>query len=67
MATKSMALELAPFYIGVNAIAPGPVSTRLLDSHWFHLTEEEAKSQKSEYAKSIPLQFSADPDEMVGP
>jgi NAD(P)-dependent dehydrogenase (short-subunit alcohol dehydrogenase family) len=66
MATKSMALELAPYHIRVNAIAPGPVSTRILDSHWFHLPEKEAKAQKAEFAKTVPLQRIADPSEMAG-
>jgi len=66
MATKSMALELAPYNIRVNAIAPGPVSTRILDSHWFHLPEKEAKAQKGEFAKTVPLQHIAEPDEIVG-
>ncbi|MBN1380670.1 MAG: glucose 1-dehydrogenase [Deltaproteobacteria bacterium] len=66
MATKSMALELAPYKIRVNAIAPGPVSTKMLDSHWFHLPEEQAKTEKAELAKQVPLGRIADPDEMVG-
>ena len=66
MATKSMALELAQFNIRANAIAPGPVTTKMLDSHWFHLPEEEAKAEKAKMAKYVPLGRVADPDEMVG-
>lgn len=66
MVTKSMALELAQCGIRVNAIAPGPVSTRILDAHWSHLPEEEAKAQKAELAEMVPLQRIAEPDEMVG-
>ncbi|MDD5722264.1 MAG: glucose 1-dehydrogenase [Syntrophales bacterium] len=66
MATKSMALELAPFNIRVNAIAPGPVTTKMLDSHWFHLPEEQAKAEKAEMAKHVPLGRIGEPDEMVG-
>jgi len=66
MATKSMALELAPHRIRVNAVAPGPVSTRILDSHWFHLPEDEARAQKAEFARMIPLQHIGEPDEIVG-
>jgi len=66
MMTKSMALELAQHNIRVNAIAPGAVSTRILDSHWFHLPEEEAKKQKAELGKMAPLQRVGEPDEMVG-
>src|SRR5512136_2268512 len=32
MITKAFALELAPFNIQVNVIAPGPISTKMLDS-----------------------------------
>jgi len=66
MATKSMALELAPYNIRVNAIAPGPVSTRILDSHWIHLPEKEAMGQKAEFSKAIPLQHIGEPEEIVG-
>ena len=66
MMTKSMAFELAAFNIRVNGIAPGSVSTRILDSHWFHLPEDEAKTQKAEVAKMVPLQYIAEPEEMVG-
>ena len=66
MVTKSMALELAQYNIRVNAIAPGLVSTRMLDSHWFTLPEEEARAQKADLAKMVPLQRIAEPDEMVG-
>lgn len=66
MVTKSMAEELAPYNIRVNAIAPGPISTRILDSHWFHLGEKEAKDQRRDFAKTIPLQHIAAPDEIAG-
>ena len=43
MITSAFAVELAPFNIQVNTIAPGPISTKLLDSHWSHLPPEEFK------------------------
>jgi NAD(P)-dependent dehydrogenase (short-subunit alcohol dehydrogenase family) len=66
MITQSFALELAPFNIQVNTIAPGPISTKLLDSHWFHLPPEEAKKEKEAMAKITPMGRIGEPDEIVG-
>ncbi len=66
MATKSMALELAPYNIRVNSIAPGPISTKMLDSHWFHLPEEQAKAEKEKAARMVPLKRIGEPDEIAG-
>ena len=66
MVTKSLALELAEFNIRVNAIAPGAVSTKLLDSHWFGMPEDVAKAQRDFLAKLVPMQRIAEPDEIVG-
>ncbi len=66
MVTKSMAQELAPYHIRVNAIAPGPISTRILDSHWFQLPEQQAKEQRRDFAKTIPLGHIGEPDEIAG-
>lgn len=66
MATKSMASELAQYNIRVNAICPGPVNTRILNSHWFQLSEEEAKKQKAELAKIVPLGRIAEPEDLAG-
>ncbi|MBM3167218.1 MAG: SDR family NAD(P)-dependent oxidoreductase, partial [Chloroflexi bacterium] len=55
MVTKSLALELAEYNIRVNAIAPGAVSTKLLDSHWFGMPEDVAKAQKDFLAKLTPM------------
>ncbi len=66
MITKAFALELAPFNIQVNTIAPGPISTKLLDSHWLHLPPEEAKKQKEALAKMTPMGRIGNPDEIVG-
>lgn len=46
--TKIMAVELARYNINVNAIAPGPIGTQLLRSHF-----DEA--QLKEYCQDIPF------------
>jgi NAD(P)-dependent dehydrogenase (short-subunit alcohol dehydrogenase family) len=66
MITRSFALELAPFNIQVNTIAPGPISTRMLNSHWFHLPPEEAQKQQELMGKMTPLGRVGQPDEIVG-
>jgi len=66
MITRAFAAELAPFNIQVNTIAPGPISTKMLDSHWFHLPPEEAKKQKDALARITPMGRIGNPDEIVG-
>jgi NAD(P)-dependent dehydrogenase (short-subunit alcohol dehydrogenase family) len=61
MATKVMARELAEFKIRVNAMAPGFVHTKLLDSGLAIRPglEEQARAR-------IPLDRIGDPEDMVG-
>ncbi len=66
MITRAFALELAPFNIRVNTIAPGPISTKMFDSNWFHLPPEEAKKQKEALAKFTPMGRIGEPDEIAG-
>jgi len=66
MLTSSFAVELARFNIQVNTIAPGPISTKLLDSHWSHLPPEEFNKRKEELARMTPMQRIGEPDEIVG-
>ena len=47
MATKVMAREWAEYNIRVNYIVPGAIETRLYDSTFSLLPEEEAKKKKS--------------------
>jgi len=66
MITSAFALELAPFNIRVNTISPGPISTKLLDSHWAHLPAEEFKKGKQALAEKTPMRRIGEPDEIVG-
>lgn len=66
MITKTFAMELASFNIQVNTIAPGPISTKMMDSHWFSLPPEEAKKAKEEFEKLLPMGRIGVPDDIVG-
>jgi NAD(P)-dependent dehydrogenase (short-subunit alcohol dehydrogenase family) len=66
MITKAFAAELAADNIQVNTIAPGPVSTKMMDSHFFHLPPEEAKKAKEALERLLPMHRIGDPDEIAG-
>ena len=66
MVTKAFAMELAPFNIQVNTIAPGPISTKMMDSHWFHLPPEEAQRSKEAVARAMPMGRIGDTDDIAG-
>ena len=66
MVTLAFAAEMAPFNIQVNTIAPGAITSKMLDSHWFHLPPEEAKKQKEALATHMPTGRIGDPDEIAG-
>jgi NAD(P)-dependent dehydrogenase (short-subunit alcohol dehydrogenase family) len=66
MVTQAFAAELAPYNIRVNTIAPGPISTKMLDSHWFHLPPEEAQKAKAALGKLTPLGRVGEPEELAG-
>ncbi len=66
MITKAFAKELAACNIQVNAIAPGPISTKMMNSHWAHLSPAEAKKQKEEMCKRLPTCRIGEPDEIAG-
>ncbi len=65
MATQVMAREWAEYNIRVNCIAPGAIETRLYDSIFSLLPEEEAKAQKEAAAKRIPLGRVGEPREIA--
>jgi NAD(P)-dependent dehydrogenase (short-subunit alcohol dehydrogenase family) len=66
MITKAFAMELASHNIQVNTIAPGPISTKMMDSHWWNLTPEEAKKAKAELEKVLPMRRIGYPDDIAG-
>ena len=66
MISKAFAAELAPYNIQVNTIAPGPIRTKMMDSHWHELTPEEAKQAMAETAKVIPMGRIGLPEEIAG-
>jgi len=66
MATKSMAYELAPYHVRVNAIAPGFIDTQLLNSTWAHLSDDQAKKEMDNWKNQIPLERFGQPDEIAG-
>jgi 3-oxoacyl-[acyl-carrier protein] reductase len=55
--TKSLAKEVAPYNIRVNAVAPGFISTEM--------TEELGEKAKDKFLKMIPLQRFGTPDEVA--
>jgi len=61
MVTKVMARELAQYNIRVNAIAPGPIHTRLLDAHWVVAPED-----KEEVIKRTLVGRIGEPEEIAG-
>jgi NAD(P)-dependent dehydrogenase (short-subunit alcohol dehydrogenase family) len=65
MATKVMALEWAQYNIRVNNIAPGAIETRLYDSIFSLLPEDEANAQKEQAAKHIPMGRVGEPQEIA--
>jgi 3-oxoacyl-[acyl-carrier protein] reductase len=56
--TKVMAVELAPFGINVNAIAPGPIDTEMA-----HLAHDEAT--RAAYHYLVPMSRYGTPDEIA--
>ncbi len=57
--TKSAALEAAAFGVRVNAVAPGPVQTAMLD----RLTQ--TSERKAAFLDTVPLKRAGTPDEIA--
>ncbi len=66
MISKAFATELAGCNIRVNTIAPGPIDTKMMNSHWFHLSPEEAAKQKKALESMLPMGRLGDPDDIAG-
>lgn len=66
MVTKSMALELAPYNIRVNAIAPGAIDTKMLNNMWANLPEARKTLAKKAVSAGTPLGRIGIPDEIAG-
>ena len=66
MITRAFANELNSYNIQVNTIAPGPISTKMMNSHWEHLSPEESQKAKEAMEKILPSGRIGNPDEIAG-
>jgi NAD(P)-dependent dehydrogenase (short-subunit alcohol dehydrogenase family) len=60
MLTKVLAVELSPYHINVNAVAPGMVKTRFSQPFWSN------EAMLKELTKTIPMGRIAETDDVVG-
>ncbi len=60
--TKALAIELAPFHINVNAVAPGAIATEGIGS-----VRKAQENIIDAYRKRIPLGRRGRPEEVAGP
>ena len=58
--TRSWALELAPFGITVNSVAPGPVETEL-----FNTNNPPGSESRARYIDGVPMKRVGSPDELA--
>lgn len=60
MLTKALAVELGPYQVRVNAIAPGLTNTE------FSLSPQQDEAFRATRAQQNPLRRLAEPEDMVG-
>jgi 3-oxoacyl-[acyl-carrier protein] reductase len=67
--TKTLAVEMAPKGVRVNAIAPGPVDTRIVNYNYTDAEGKEDKERHDAYLarmrKMVPLGIMGEPDDMA--
>jgi NAD(P)-dependent dehydrogenase (short-subunit alcohol dehydrogenase family) len=65
MFTKYLAVELGPYGIQVNAIAPGTVKTRLMDAAW-QISSAVGGDTLDQTAQATPLRRVGETEDIVG-
>lgn len=66
MVTAAFASELADKNVRINTIAPGAIQTKMMDSHWFDVSPEQAKKEKDAMVAMVPMKRMGDPDDIAG-
>ncbi|HET7421680.1 MAG TPA: SDR family oxidoreductase [Candidatus Dormibacteraeota bacterium] len=65
MFTKALALELAPYGITVNAIAPGGIATEGASKPMQGMSAEQVKQLSEQFVKQVPLGRFGAPDDIA--
>jgi 3-oxoacyl-[acyl-carrier protein] reductase len=67
--TKTLAIEMAPKGVRVNAIAPGPVDTRIVNYNYTDADGKEDEERHREYLarmrNMVPMGIMGEPDDMA--